>query len=80
MCSLSIVIRLGQVAFCSTVGFVGNPNFIYLSWALNWGLAYDLPNQTWIINQRNRKTFPKPLVQRRHRRDLYEKLEVAIDK
>lgn len=69
-----------QVAFCATVGFVGNPSYIYFSWAINWGLAYDLPNETWIINQRNRRPLPKPLVQRRHRRELFEKLEVAIDK
>lgn len=68
-----------QVAFCATVGMIGNPNVNYLSWALNWGLAYDLPNETWIIEHRHEK-FPKPLVQRRHRRDLYNRLELAIDK
>lgn len=74
------LLSASQVAFCATVGFVGNPNFIYFSWAINWGLAYDLPNETWILNQRNRKPYPKPIVQRRHRRELFEKLEVAIDK
>lgn len=69
-----------SVAFCATVGFVGNPNFIYFSWAINWGLAYDLPNDTWIINEKNRKVFPKQIVQRRHRRDLYDRLENIIDK
>lgn len=68
------------MAFCATVGFVGNPQFIYFSWAINWGLAYDLPNDTWIINERNRKVFPKQIVQRRHRRDLYNRLETVIDK
>ncbi|XP_031636179.1 uncharacterized protein LOC116349065, partial [Contarinia nasturtii] len=68
-----------SVAFCATVGFVGNPNFIYFSWAINWGVAYDLPNDTWILNERNRKVFPKQIVQRRHRRDLYDRLEVLID-
>lgn len=68
------------MAFCATVGFVGNPNFIYFSWAINWGLAYDLPNDTWIINEKNRKVFPKQIVQRRHRRDLYDRLENIIDK
>lgn len=43
------------------------------------GLAYDLPNQTWIIEHRHEK-YPKPLVQRRHRRDLYNRLEIAIDR
>lgn len=69
-----------QVAFCETIGFVGNPNFIYLSWALNWGLAYDLPNDTWVIEQKNRKIHPKPIVQRRHRRDLFERLETVIER
>lgn len=69
-----------SVAFCATVGFVGNPNFIYFSWAINWGLAYDLPNDTWIINQKNHHAFPKQIVQRRHRRDLYDRLENIIDK
>lgn len=69
-----------QVAFCETLGFVGNPQFIYFSWAINWGIAYELPNQTWIINNRNRKPLPKQLIKRRHRRDLYNKLEIAIDK
>lgn len=58
---------------------IGNPELDYLSWALNWGLAYDLPNETWIIEHRHEK-YPKPLVQRRHRRDLYSRLEIAIDK
>lgn len=61
-------------------GFVGNPNFIYFSWAVNWGVAYDLPNDTWIINHKNRKVFPKQIVQRRHRRDLYQHLETLMDK
>lgn len=58
---------------------IGNPELDYMSWALNWGLAYDLPNETWVIQHRNEK-YPKPLVQRRHRRDLYNRLEIAIDK
>lgn len=71
---------MDQVAFCETLGVFGNPQYIYFSWAINWGIAYELPNETWILNQRNRKPMPKPLVQRRHRRDLYNKLEIAIDK
>ncbi|XP_031636367.1 uncharacterized protein LOC116349194 [Contarinia nasturtii] len=67
-----------SVAFCATIGMIGNPELDYMSWALNWGLAYDLPNETWVIQHRHEK-YPKPLVQRRHRRDLYNRLEVAID-
>lgn len=58
---------------------IGNPNVDYLSWAFNWGLTYNLPNETWVLENRHKK-FPKPLVQRRHRRDLYQQIEVAINK
>lgn len=70
-----------QVAACETVGLIGNPKYIYMTWALNWGLVYDLPNETWILSQKNgQHKFPKPIVQRRHRRDLYSHLENIIDK
>lgn len=54
----------------------------YLTWSMNWGVAYDLPNETWILNlrQRKQKPVPRPVVMRRQRRDLYERLENAIDK
>lgn len=68
------------MAFCASVGMYGNPRLDYFSWALNWGLAYDLPNHTWIVNELNKKHFPKPFVQRRHRRELYNRMELAIDK
>lgn len=72
---------LAQVAFCATLGFVGNPSYLYFSWAINWGLTYELPNQTWILNQQNyRRPLPKPVVLRRQRRELYGRLETAIDK
>lgn len=67
------------MAICASYGFVGNPRIDYFGWALNWGLAYDLPNHTWIIEQLDKKPFPKPLIQRRHRRELYGRLELAID-
>ncbi|KAJ6635899.1 hypothetical protein Bhyg_14485 [Pseudolycoriella hygida] len=70
-----------SVAFCATIGYVGNPQFIYFSWSINWGVAYELPNQTWIINhQEEIKAKHKAQLQRRHRRELYHKIEVAIDK
>lgn len=59
---------------------IGNPETDYMSWALNWGIAYDLPNHTWIIEHRRQKIVTKPIAQRRHRRDLYNRLETAIDK
>lgn len=75
-----LVKNIKKVAFCETLGAIGDPQYSYMSWAINWGLAYDLPNQTWIINNQNQKQMPKPVVQRRYRRDLYQKLEVTIDK
>lgn len=69
-----------QVAFCATFGMIGNPNVDYMSWALNWGIAYNLPNQSWIIENRHKKLMPKSIVQRRHRRELYNRLEIAIDR
>lgn len=75
--------RMPQVAFCLTIGFVGNPVYTYFSWSTNWGVAYDLPNETWILgqNQAGRQpVLPRPVVVRRHRRDLYGRLEALIDK
>ncbi|KAG4065212.1 hypothetical protein HA402_007609 [Bradysia odoriphaga] len=70
-----------SVAFCATVGYVGNPSFIYFSWGVNWGVAYELPNQTWIVNHRDQiREKHKAQLQRRHRRELYHKMELAIDK
>lgn len=73
-----------QVAFCASIGYFGNPSIYIISWQFNWGIAYDLPNQTWIINEQNRmrqrKLLPKQLYQRRHRRELYRKLETAVDR
>lgn len=46
---------------------------------MNWGLAYDLPNQTFVLEHRSKK-LPRPIVKRRQRRDLYHRLEIAMDK
>lgn len=70
-----------QIAYCMTIGMIGTPQFSYLSWSINFGVAYDLPNQTWVLNNSNRKPImPKPVVLRRHRRDLYSRLETVINK
>lgn len=45
---------------------------------LNWGISYDLPNDTSIFKE-YKKYLPKPMAQRRHRRDLYHKMEVIMD-
>ncbi|XP_052863501.1 uncharacterized protein LOC128270138 [Anopheles cruzii] len=66
-----------SVAVCMTIGIYGNPNYQMVSWALNWGIAYNLPNQT--ISFVQEMAEPKPMVQRRNRRDLYQKLEVIMN-
>lgn len=60
---------------------MGNPHVSYLSWAVNWGVAYDLPNYAWARKHADGfSNATKAVIQRRSRRDLYEKLEVMIDK
>lgn len=69
-----------------TTGVIGNPNTQYLSWAENWGVAYDLPNYTWVKEHTHgfkkdddmKKT--KAMAMRRSRRDLFGKLETIIEK
>lgn len=67
-----------QLAFCETVGFVGTPVSHWLTYQLDWGVVYDLPNETWVIHQRH-YTKPKSVILRRNRRDLYGKLETLIE-
>ncbi|XP_062564827.1 uncharacterized protein LOC134227405 isoform X2 [Armigeres subalbatus] len=66
-----------SMAVCMGIGIYGNPNYNMFSWALNWGVAYNLPNQT--ISFQDELMESKPVAQRRHRRDLYYKLEVAMN-
>lgn len=73
-------------AVCMTVGVIGNPSDQFLSWALNWGVAYDLPNNVTIFTGVGRDPEmavlpeePVPAAQRRFRRDLYNRLEIIID-
>lgn len=70
-----------------TTGVVGNPNYQYLSMGLNWGLAYDLPNSTWVLEHANalgrrkgEKDMEKQTIKRRYRRDLYHKVETIINR
>ncbi|XP_062553806.1 uncharacterized protein LOC134219126 [Armigeres subalbatus] len=75
-----VVFPLGSsfsIAACMTIGMYGNPNYNMFSWAVNWGVAYNLPNQTISFQSEMREA--KSMAQRRHRRDLYQKLEVAMD-
>lgn len=53
-----------------------------LSWAMNWGIAYNLPNET-IFGRTERDLIPdmpKMIYQRRNRQELYHKMELAINK
>lgn len=67
---------------CMTIGVVGNPNKDYLSWAVNWGVAYDLPNYEWIRNNvlAQNSSNSRAVMQRRTRRDLYQRLEMLMEK
>uniref|UniRef100_A0A1B0CSE9 Uncharacterized protein n=1 Tax=Lutzomyia longipalpis TaxID=7200 RepID=A0A1B0CSE9_LUTLO len=56
-----------------TIGIIGNPSDQFISWALNWGVAYELPtNQSYFVGL-------SPVIARRFRRDLYGKLELAMN-
>lgn len=69
-----------QMATCMTVGVLGQPMPGIFTWGLNWGIAYELPNQTASIEAFKRlKKVPQPLVARRYRRDLYSKLELIMN-
>lgn len=46
---------------------------------LNWGIAYDLPNDTSVFKESKKYFAPKYLMQRRHRRELYNKMELIMD-
>lgn len=57
------------------------------SWGLNWGFAYELPtnisyfkNVDIAIAKEKRSIETKPMIKRRQRRDLYNKLEALINK
>ncbi|KAI8121760.1 hypothetical protein CVS40_7244 [Lucilia cuprina] len=74
-----------STAVCLTTGVVGNPDYRYLSMGLNWGIAYELPNTTWVLQHANgfgpkhKEKVASPQIKRRHRRDLYGKLETLIN-
>ncbi|XP_041980979.1 uncharacterized protein LOC121734434 [Aricia agestis] len=69
-------------AGCMTVGVIGQPapssSPGTFTFGLNWGIAYELPNNTETAAF-YRKKIRKPVAQRRSRRDLYEKLELIMD-
>uniref|UniRef100_A0A1A9WLP3 Uncharacterized protein n=1 Tax=Glossina brevipalpis TaxID=37001 RepID=A0A1A9WLP3_9MUSC len=79
-----------STSICMTTGVIGNPNQSYLSMGLNWGLAYDLPNITWVLRHahefqtatttKQRTDEIAAQIKRRHRRSLYNNLEIAINR
>lgn len=44
---------------------------------VNWGISYNLPNDSKQLTDIMYK--PKKLMQRRHRRELYSKLELIMN-
>ncbi|XP_075164471.1 uncharacterized protein LOC142237033 isoform X1 [Haematobia irritans] len=71
-----------SVAVCFTIGIIGNPRFDYMAFGLNWGVAYDLPNTTWILHHLHgfaKRPIPTAMWHRRSRRALYKEVEHFID-
>uniref|UniRef100_A0A336MVX6 CSON004923 protein n=1 Tax=Culicoides sonorensis TaxID=179676 RepID=A0A336MVX6_CULSO len=70
-----------SVACCLTIGMYGNPSYDWISWAINWGIAYNLPNETYSATLRRKaeSEMPRSVTQRRFRRDLYNQIEIAMD-
>ncbi|KAG6451057.1 uncharacterized protein LOC115444161 [Manduca sexta] len=72
-------------AACMTIGVLGQPapstSPGTFTFGLNWGIAYELPNATETSKfYRKKNRHRKPMEQRRSRRELYEKLEIIMDK
>lgn len=77
-------ILIPQCAGCMTVGVIGQPAPTSFpgtfTFGLNWGIAYELPNNTETAGYYRRlNRIKKPMEQRRSRRDLYEKLETIMN-
>lgn len=65
-----------------TVGVIGNPNSNFLSHAVNWGIAYNLPNETLsqsALRHAREVEMPKMIYQRQNRREFYNKIEIAMN-
>jgi hypothetical protein len=57
---------------------------VAFSWGLNWGFAYDLPTNASQLSYKallrvERSIETKPMIQRRQRRDLFNRLEIAMN-
>jgi hypothetical protein len=71
----TVIFRL-QVAFCTTWKTLTDDLDIYTI-GLNWAIAYELPNQT-IRDPETHRIVPA-FTLRRRRRELYRRLEAAMD-
>lgn len=68
------------MAACMTVGVLGQPSKGIFTWGLNWGIAYNLPNQTDTVNALKKiKKIPHALVTRSTRSMFYSKLELIMN-
>ncbi|XP_061400302.1 uncharacterized protein LOC133336026 [Musca vetustissima] len=68
-----------SAAICMIIGVISKPTD-FLTSSVNWGVAYDLPSFEWARQHSNGfSNKPKAVVQRRSRRDLYQKLEIIVD-
>lgn len=54
-----------------------------MSFGLNFGMGYDLPNATWVLNQLHglsRRPMPMAMHHRRRKRAIYERIAEAVNK
>ncbi|GJQ70731.1 hypothetical protein Trydic_g664 [Trypoxylus dichotomus] len=63
-----------SIAICMTAQVLGPANIF--TEGLNWGISYELPNDS---SEFREHLFPKRVMQRRHRRDLYQKMELIMN-
>ncbi|EDW66837.2 uncharacterized protein Dvir_GJ23405 [Drosophila virilis] len=71
-----------SVSVCFTVGIIGNPYYAHNSFGLNWGVAYDLPNNTWILESLHglsRRPTTAAVLRRRARSAIYQDIEAIVD-
>uniref|UniRef100_A0A0A1XQ65 Eukaryotic translation initiation factor 3 subunit A n=3 Tax=Zeugodacus cucurbitae TaxID=28588 RepID=A0A0A1XQ65_ZEUCU len=53
-----------------------------MAYGLNWGIAYDLPNASWVLNQlHGLSQRPRPMSahHRRSKRTIYERIAETVD-
>ncbi|KAH8360047.1 hypothetical protein KR093_010250 [Drosophila rubida] len=71
-----------SVSVCFTVGIIGNPYYGHNSFGLNWGVAYDLPNNTWILQSLHgfsQRPVAAAILRRRTRNAIYQDIETIVD-